>query len=126
MGMRGGDALAKTAAVQQFSRLEKAGGRVEPLGCTPQKNHPQKDAISIRQPACTKKREMVLHFRSKTSVKTISSSRPFLPASAPDHCRYPALSSVYVYLLSELQRASYSSSYREPKCMQVDAGVTPG
>ena len=80
MGMRGGDTLAKTAAIQQFSRLEKAGGRVEPLGCTPQKNHPQKDAISIRQPACTKKREMVLHFRSKTFVKTISSSRPFLRA----------------------------------------------
>ena len=99
MGMRGGDALAKTAAVQQFGRLEKAGGRVEPLGCTPQKNHPQKDAISIRQPACTKKREMVLHFRSKTFVKTIFSSRPFLRAQF----------GICLFTLRELQRASYSS-----------------
>jgi hypothetical protein len=35
--------LRETAAspsFQQFSRLEKAGGGVEPLGRTPKKNHP--------------------------------------------------------------------------------------
>jgi len=53
MAMRGGDALAKTAAVQQFSRLEKAGGRVEPLGCTPKKNHPVQPSERRRQHTTT-------------------------------------------------------------------------
>jgi hypothetical protein len=80
MGMRGGDTFAKTAAAQQFSCLEKAGGRVEPLeGVHPKRItrfNRQKDPVSIRQPACTKKQEMVLYFRSKTFFNVTSPARP--------------------------------------------------
>ena len=101
---RGGNALAKTApspAVQQFSCLEKAGGRVEPLGRTPKKNHPvqivRKMPLAYDNQRAQKKTTQTAISDLRLFVKTISS-----PLVRPtDPCRHPALSSVCVYLLSE-------------------------
>lgn len=102
LGRRGGDTLAKTApapAVQQFSCLEKAGGRVEHLGRIPKKNHPVQ--IVRKMPlACdnqrARKKDTTLYFRSKTFVKTISSRslvRP-VPVGIRRSVRY-----VFIYFL---------------------------
>ena len=120
MGMRGGDTFAKTAAVQQFSCLEKAGGRVEPLeGVHPKRItrfNRQKDPVSIRQPACTKKQEMVLYFRSKTFFQ-----RHF--SRSPDSMGHPAFNS-YVYLLSESCKGRVTAAGTERaetrRSLQVD------
>ena len=120
MGMRGGDTFAKTAAVQQFSCLEKAGGRVEPLRVYTQKESPGSIVRKIplaydNQRARQNKRWCC--FRSKTFVKTISSRicAGSLSASGAQFV-------ICLFTFRELQRASYSSSYRKPKCTQVDAG----
>jgi hypothetical protein len=68
-------------AVQQFSYLVKAGGRVEPLGRTPKKNHPVQ--IVRKMPSC-----MTTSVHQKKTQHYISDrkhlSRSFLLARAPD------------------------------------------
>jgi len=62
---------AKTApspSFQQFSRLEKAGGRVEPLGRTPKKNHPvqivRKMPLAYDNQRAPKSDSAIFHARS--------------------------------------------------------------
>ena len=77
LGNRGGArATVPFPVVQHFSCLEKAGGRVEPLGGTRKKNHPVH--IVRRMPLAydnqrAPNQDTRLYFRPKTFVKTISS-----------------------------------------------------
>ena len=61
-----------------------------------------------------------MYFRSKTFVKTIFSRSCARSPSASG-----AQFGVCVFTFWELQRASYSSCYREPKRTQADAGGQP-